>query len=272
MLITRHPPFMWNTFNVNSEWNKPVPGHHSMPHLEVKQTLKRQTTFLILWVYKHAQRKDEPAFSTRFLSKAKQPWRAYTSLLRLRARKTSLFSESGFAADPAVWQITILPLVLNTLSAGVLVAAIQKYFLANWQTCGELTSCSFHCRGSVSLSAGGALIASVTHSSVLAINFFFLGRSLWEFSFFSPLFIYFFASATAALCGGPGGAVALCSDSLWLCALNVPTLIKTLVHCLFVILQSSVVVLICHFLWKRLPGSVLRYCRTDKAHTSAVAR
>lgn len=70
-------------------------------------------------------------------------------------------------------------------------AWIQRYFLANWQACGELTLCSFHCRGSVSLSAGGvskrlfssALIASVTHSPVLAINLFFLERGFQGFSF-----------------------------------------------------------------------------------------
>lgn len=122
---------------------------------------------------------------------------------------------------PAVWQITILPQVLNTLSAGVLVAEIQRYFLANWQTYGELTLCSIHRRGSVSLSAGvvceelfcSVLIASVTHSSVFAIIFFFLEWGSVNFPFSPPSF----ASAAAALEEDPEGAVPLFSGdkALW---------------------------------------------------------
>lgn len=103
---------------------------------------------------------------------------------------------------PAVWQITILPQVLNTLSAGVLVAEIQRYFLANWQTYGELTLCSIHRRGSVSLSAGvvceelfcSVLIASVTHSSVFAIIFFFLEWGSANFPFFPSFSLHLFSS------------------------------------------------------------------------------
>lgn len=58
---------------------------------------------------------------------------------------------------------------------------LEVFLLANWQTCGELTSRSFHHRGPVSVSAAGvckelfgaALIAAVTHSPEFAIIFFF---------------------------------------------------------------------------------------------------
>ena len=142
--------------------------------------------------------------------------------------------------------------MLNTLSAGVLVAGIQKYFLANWQTCRELTSCSFHCRGSVSLSAGGALIASVTHSPVLAINFFLSWKKLTRI-FFSLLYL-FCLHLLQLLHVAAQRELWHCSQTACDCALNVAALIRTVVHCLFVILQSSIVVLICHFSLKPSPG------------------
>lgn len=84
-------------------------------------------------------------------------------------------------------------------------AGIQRYFLANWQTCGELTSRSFHRRGPVSLSAGGvckelfssALIAPVTHRLEFAIIFlFFIERGCKDFLFPLPPI---YASALVAL-------------------------------------------------------------------------
>lgn len=102
---------------------------------------------------------------------------------------------------PTVWQITTLPQVLNTLSAGVRMAWIQRYFLANWQTCGEVTSCSFHRRGWFSLSAGGvckelfssALIASVTQSWI-CYHFLSFLQEVPRIFFFPPLIVFGYSS------------------------------------------------------------------------------
>ncbi len=160
-------------------------------------------------------KKNKLAFPTCVLNKAILPWQAYITV-KITCQKNKLVLWIWLECWPTVWQITILPQVLNTLSAGVLVAGIQRYFLANWQTCGELTSCSFRRRGWVSLSAGGvckelfssALIASVTHSPEFAIIFFSWKR-VQRFSFSVPLI---FASAAAALAEDPEGAVTLFSD------------------------------------------------------------
>ena len=146
---------------------------------------------------------------------AKWPWQAYITVKRVCAGKNKLSCWIWLLCWPTIWQITVLPQVLNTLSAGVLVAGIQGYILANWQTV-ELTSRSFHRRGPVSLSAGGvckelfssALIAPVTHSPKSAIIYFLSWKRLQRFS---PLLIC--ASATAALCIDPEGAVTLFSES-----------------------------------------------------------
>lgn len=156
-----------------------------------------QITPFSLCVSKQTSEKINWHFQLAFWMRQNSPGK-HIPLLRLCAKKNKPVHRIWLQCWPTVWQITILPQVLNTLSAGVLVAGIQRYFLANWQTCVELTSCSFHRRGSVSLSAGGvwkelfssALIASVIHSREFAIIFCCLESRSEGFLFLFLLFLH----------------------------------------------------------------------------------
>ncbi len=51
-----------------------------------------------------------------------------THTLRLLVKKTNMFTVAGFRRD--LWHATTFPAALNTLSEGVLVAGMHKYFFA----------------------------------------------------------------------------------------------------------------------------------------------
>lgn len=82
----------------------------------------------------------------------------------------------------------------HPLSRGAGGGGYRGIFLANWQTCRELTSCSFHRRGSGSPSTAGALIASVTHISALVLFFLSLERAS------KTLFLLYFPSCVCICC------------------------------------------------------------------------
>lgn len=119
--------------------------------------------------------------------------REHVLLLKFCARKTlNLAPELTYCKT----NHNIATTAKHPLSRGAGGSDAEVFFLANWQTCGELTLCSFHHRGSVSLSAGGvceelfssALIASLTHSSA---SFFFLSWMRLQ-GFSLSLFLFFF--------------------------------------------------------------------------------